>query len=231
MMRKRYAAEALGTFIIVFAPVAVSAQGGSLGIAAAVSGLSVLAAIYALGPISAAHFNPAVTLGFVAAGRFPARYILPYWGSQFAGAILAAAFAALLFGPGYGAHVPSAMAVRNIGTEFILSFLLMLVIIAVATDRRVGGTAPALAIGFTVVTCVLIGGPITGGSMNPARSLGPALFAGGPALASLGLYLLVPPLGAVMAAKVYEALRIAPEHAGGAPNELLEALEAIPAPK
>lgn len=231
MMVKRYAAEALGTFFIVFAPVAVSAQGGSLGIAATVSGLAVLAMIYALGPISAAHFNPAVTLGFAVAGRFPTRYILPYWASQCAGAILAAAFAALLFGPGFGAHVPSAAMGRNVGTEFILSFLLMLVIIAVATDRRVSSTVPAIAIGLTVVTCVLIGGPVTGGSMNPARSLGPALFAGGPALNHLGLYLLVPPLGAVAAAKVYEALRLSPEHAGGAPNELLEALEAIPASK
>lgn len=213
MMRKRYAAEALGTFTIVFAPVAASANASSLGVAATVSGLSVLAMIYALGPISAAHFNPAVTLGFAAAGRFPTRYVLPYCLSQFTGAILAAAIAALLFGPGFGTHVPSAHLLRNVGMEFLLSFFLMLVIIAVATDRRVSSTTPGIAIGLTVVTGVFLGGPITGGSMNPARSLAPALFAGGPALTNLWLYLLIPPLGAIAAAKLYEAIRLEPEHA------------------
>ena len=227
-MAKRYGAEFLGTFAIVFSPVAVSAAGGNLVAAALVSGLSVMGMIYALGPISAAHFNPAVTLGFAAAGRFPGRQIWPYVIAQVGGAILAAAIAALLFGPGHGAHVPaSANVLRNAGTELLLSFFLMLVIIAVATDRRVSSTVPALAIGFTVVSGVFIGGPITGGSMNPARSLGPALFAGGAALANLWLYLVVPPIGAVLAARVYEALRLHPEHATGAPNELLEALRAL----
>jgi len=228
MMAKRYAAECLGTFGIVFAPVAMSANGGDLLTSALVSGLAVLAMIYALGPISAAHFNPAVTLGFAAAGRFPARYVLPYWLCQMAGAIIAAATGALLFGPGHGAHVPtSAMVLRNVGTELLLSFFLMLVIIAVATDRRVSSTVPALAIGLTVVFCVLIGGPVTGGSMNPARSFGPALFAGGAAISNLWLYLIVPPIGAVIAAKTYESLRLHTEHAIGAPNELLGALEEI----
>lgn len=228
MMAKRYAAELLGTFVIVFSPVAVSASGGDLNVAAFVSGLSVLSMIYALGPISAAHFNPAVTLGFAASGRFPRRYIAPYIAAQIVGGILAAGAAALLFGPGYGAHIPaSANLLRNVGTELLLSFFLMLVIVAVATDRRVSSTAPAVAIGFTVVSCVFIGGPITGGSMNPARSLGPALFKGGAALSNAWLYLLVPPIGAILAARLYEALRLAPEHATGAPNELLTALEAV----
>jgi MIP family channel proteins len=228
MMVKRYGAECLGTFTIVFAPVAVSANGGNLLASALVSGLAVLAMIYALGPISAAHFNPAVTLGFAAAGRFPARYVLPYWLCQMGGATLAAAAAALLFGPGHGAHVPaSALVLRNVGTELLLSFFLMLVIIAVATDRRVSSTVPALAIGLTVVFCVLVGGPVTGGSMNPARSFGPALFAGGSALSNLWLYLAVPPIGAVLAARIYEALRLDPEHATGAPNEMFAALEDV----
>lgn len=228
MMGKRYGAEFLGTFTIVFSPVAVSASGGNLVTAALVSGLSVLGMIYALGPISAAHFNPAVTLGFWAARRFPGRYAVPYVAAQLGGAILAAAASALLFGPGYGAHVPATASVlRNVGTELLLSFFLMLVIIAVATDRRVSSTAPALAIGLTVVSCVFIGGPVTGGSMNPARSLGPALFAGGAALSNLWIYLVAPPIGAVLAARVYEALRMHPEHATGAPNELLEALTAV----
>lgn len=228
MTWKRYAAELLGTFAIVFFPVTASANGAGLEVAALVSGLSVMAMIYALGPISAAHFNPAVTLGFAAARRFPWRHVGAYCLCQFLGAILAAVFASLLYGAGHGAHIPAGdVLVRNVGTELVLSFVLMLVIIAVATDKRVSSTVPALAIGLTVVACVLVGGPITGGSMNPARSLGPALFAGSAALQHVWLYLVVPPIGAVLAACTYEGLRIHSEEAKGAPNELLEALQAI----
>jgi len=234
-MIKRYVAEFIGTFVIVFAPVALSAAShtpggdGTLLSAALISGLAVLAMIYALGPISAAHFNPAVTLGFAVVRKFPAKYVAPYWISQFFGAITAAGLVALMFGPGFGAHVPSdpSLIVRNILTEVTISFILMLVIIAVATDKRVSSAVPALAIGFTVVVGVLIGGPITGGSMNPARSLGPALFAGGSALSNYWLYFAAPPVGAVIAAWVYELIRMDKEHAVGAPNELLEALEDI----
>jgi glycerol uptake facilitator-like aquaporin len=138
---------------------------------------------------------------------------------------LAAAFCTLLFGAGHGVHIPTGTLLQTVGTEFVLTFLLMLVIIAVATDNRVNNTVPAIAIGATVVLCVLIGGPVTGGSMNPARSLGPALFAGGPALANVWLYLSVPPLGAIAAAWLYEAIRIGHTHAVGAPRELLETLD------
>lgn len=231
MIAKRYAAEAVGTFGIVFAPVALSATAefpsGASGLLASalVSGLSVLAMIYALGPVSAAHFNPAVTLGFAATKRFPWRFVPGYIACQFAGALIAASLVALMFGTGHGVHIPAGTLLQNVGTELVLTFFLMLVIIAVATDRRVSSTAPAIAIGLTVVFCVLIGGPITGGSMNPARSLGPALVSGGQALSKVGLYLLVPPIGAVLAALLYEALRIDREDAVGAPNELLAALE------
>ncbi len=233
-MARRGVAEFIGTFGIVFAPVALSATGkmgggdGGLMAAAWVSGLAVLAMIYALGPISAAHYNPAVTLGFAVAGRFPWRGVLTYWAAQVAGSIAAAGVARLLFsGGGHGAHVPAPGPIaRAVGIEALLTFFLMLVIIAVATDKRVNGAVPGLAIGLTVVFNVLIGGPITGGSMNPARSLGPALFAGGAALASFWVYLVGPALGAVAAARVYELLRGGQEeHAQGAPNELFEALE------
>lgn len=232
-MAKRYGAEAVGTFGIVFAPVALSATGslpnGASGLfaAALVSGLSVLAMVYALGPVSAAHFNPAVTLGFASAGRFPWRFVPAYVACQLAGALLAAGLAAVLFGQRHGVHIPTGTLLQNVGTEFVLSFFLMLVIIAVATDRRVSWTAPAIAIGLTVVFCVLIGGPVTGGSMNPARSLGPALVYGGEALTKVWLYLLVPPVGAVFAARVYEALRIDRAAAVGAPNEVFEALRDV----
>jgi len=234
-MLKRYAAEAIGTFVIVFAPVALSASGKlaggdtSLLAAALVSGLAVLAAIYSLGPISAAHFNPAVSIAFALAKRFPWRFVGPYVGAQLVGAVLAAGAVAVLFGPGAGAHVPAhpELVFRNLGTEIVLSFFLMLVIIAVATDKRISGTVPAIAIGFTVIFDVLVGGPVTGGSMNPARSFGPALFAGGAALSQYWLYLVGPCVGAAAGALIFEAIRLEKDHSKGAPNELLEALEEI----
>ncbi len=233
-MMRRYLAEFIGTFGIVFAPVALVAsgkmRGGDSGLLAAawVSGLAVLAMIYALGHISAAHFNPAVTLGFAVAGRFPWRYVLSYWIAQLTGGTMAAALVALLFGGGYGAHVPAPGPIaRSVGMEAVLTFFLMLVIISVATDKRVNGAVPGLAIGLTVVFGVLIGGPVTGGSMNPARSLGPALFAGGAALANYWIYVVGPALGAVVAARAYEAIRGSEEHAQGAPNDLFLALERV----
>ena len=232
-MPRRYLAEFIGTFGIVFAPVALSATGrlpggdGGLLAAALVSGLAVLAMIYALGHISAAHFNPAVTLGFAVAGRFPWRYVLPYVLAEFSGGVAAAALSALLFGPGFGAHVPAGPLPRAVSVEMVLTFLLMLVIIAVATDRRANGAVPGLAIGLTVVFAVLIGGPVAGGSMNPARSLGPSVFAGGAALSHYWVYVVGPVAGAVIAARFYEAIRGGEEHAQGAPNDLYAALREI----
>ena len=232
-MVRRYAAEFVGTFGIVFTPVALSASShfasGAAGLlpAALASGLAVLAMIYALGHISAAHFNPAVTLGFAVAGRFPVRYVLPYWVSQFLGGIAAAGTVALLFGSGFGTHIPHGSLLRAVAVESVLTFLLMLVIIAVATDRRVHGAITGIAIGLTVVFDVLIGGPITGGSMNPARSLGPDLFAGASAMAHYWVYVVGPMLGAVIAARVYELLRGGEDHAQGAPNDVYAALAAI----
>lgn len=225
-LTRRCLAEFAGAFGIVFAPVALAGAAAfpgaetSLMAAAWTSGLAVLAMIYALGHLSGAHFNPAVTLAFTAAGRFPAREVLPYVAAQLGGGIAAAAAGALLYGPGHGAQAPTAAWPVALGTEVCLTFLLMLVISAVATDRRAHGAVPGLAIGSTVVFAVLIGGPVTGGSMNPARALGPALFAGGPALGGYWIYVLGPVLGAVAAARLYELLRGGEEHARGAPDEL-----------
>lgn len=217
------AAEAIGTFFIVFSPLAWSAgqQGGLLG-AALVSGLAVTAMIAAFGAISAAHFNPAVTLGFAAARRFPVRAVIPYIASQLAGALCAAVIAGWMFSPGIGAHIPKELAadVKNVGIEILITAALMLVIMAVATDRRAKGAVAPLAIGLTVVTGVLVAGEITGGSMNPARSLAPALFHTGYPLAKIWVYIVGPIVGAVLAAIVYETIRLEPEFAKSAPEGL-----------
>ena len=233
-MMRRYLAEFIGTFCIVFAPVALSATGkfagGDSGLMAAawVSGLAVLAMIYALGHISAAHFNPAVTLAFAVARRFPWRCVLPYWIAEFLGGLMAAALAAVLFGGGHGVHIPaSGSLLRAAAVEAVLTFFLMLVIIAVATDKRVNGAIPGMAIGLTVVFDVLIGGPVTGGSMNPARSLGPARFGGAAPLAVYWVYAVGPIIGAVAASLLYESIRGGEIHAMGAPNDICEALQKI----
>src|SRR5688500_6812031 len=140
-MARRCLAEFGGTFCIVFCPVALAATGklqngdSSLLASALVSGLSVLAMIYAVGHISAAHFNPAVTLGFAVAGRFPWRFIFHYWTAQFAGALAASVAVWLLFGRGHGTHTPAGSLSQSFALEAILTFFLMFVIIAVATDR------------------------------------------------------------------------------------------------
>jgi len=224
---QRYLAEFLGTFALVFAGcgaiVANTLSGGAVthvGIALTF-GAVVAVMVYALGPISAAHFNPAVTLGFAAAGRFPWRRVPQYVAAQCAGAVLASALHGLLFGAvvaetaGYGATRPAVPLPAAAALEVTLTFLLMLVIAAVATDRRVPGAVPGLAIGLTVLLCSLFGGPATGCSMNPARSLGPALF--GNALGDLPLYLLAPPVGAMLAGRCYEFLRDGEAHAQSAP--------------
>ena len=233
-MIRRYTAEFVGTFAIVFAPVALSGTGALPGgdnnllAAALVSGFSVSAMVYALGSISAAHFNPAVTLGFALAGRFPFRFVLPYWAAQLAGGIAAAGLCAFLFGGGHGTHVPAnGDFVKAAVLEAVLTFFLMLVIMAVATDRRVDGAVPGLAIGLTVVFDVLIGGPVSGGSMNPARSFGPALFAGGAAWHYFPVYVAGPLIGAAIAARLYEALRPSHQHAQNAPNDLFAALQDV----
>lgn len=221
---KRYLAEFIGTFFIVFAPISVGATGTGPGllVAAIASGLPVLAMIYALGSISAAHFNPAVTFAFAVTKRFPWKYVAPYWVAQLLGSACAAGLSLALFASHHGTHIPSdpSNLIRNIGTEITISALLMFVIMSVATDKRVNGAIPAIAIGLTVVVGVLIGGPITGGSMNPARSFGPALFAGGTALANYWLYIVGPMIGATIAAILYEAVRLEPEHAKGAPDNI-----------
>jgi len=230
-MPRRCLAEFIGTFAIVFFGCGsiASMQGQEalakhIGVNAVFGGI-VAVMIYALGGISAAHFNPAVTLGFASAKRFPARYIPHYLAAQFGGAIFASLLHSLLF-PAlaaqvkYGATLPSLAPFNAAIVEVVLTCFLMLVIISVATDKRVNSAVPALAIGITVFLCGVFGGSLTGCSMNPARSLAPALFAGAPALSVIGVYFFAPVLGAIAGAKTFEALRTQEEFAQNAPADL-----------
>jgi aquaporin NIP len=179
---------------------------GQLGIAVAF-GLVIAAMVYALGHISGAHLNPAVSLAFALSRHFPRRLVGGYWAAQCLGALAAALLLRASLGDvaDVGATTPSGSDAQSFLWEVVLTFVLMLVIMAVATDTRAVGEAAALAIGGTVALDALVGGPVSGASMNPARSLGPALAAG--ELDALWIYLLAPPLGAALGALVYQLLR------------------------
>ncbi len=144
-----------------------------------VFGLVVAAMIYATGHISGAHINPAVTLAFALSRHFPWKWVAHYWSSQLMGAVAACLVLKALFGDvaNMGATLPSGSVWDSVIFEFILTFFLMFVIMAVATDTRAIGSSAAIAIGATVALEAIFGGPISGASMNPARSFGPALVA------------------------------------------------------
>lgn len=206
------AAEAIGTFALVFAgcgAIMVDAKTHELGhVGVALSfGLVIAAMIYALGHISGAHFNPAVTLAFALTRHFPPARVAPYWAAQVAGALIAAATLRGSLGDyaNLGATYPSGSNGQAFLWETILTLFLVLVIVAVATDTKAVGEAAALAIGTTVALDAMFGGPITGASMNPARSLAPGIVAGD--LESIWVYLAAPAVGAAMAALTYQTLR------------------------
>ena len=208
---RQYCAEAIGTFAIVVVGAGVGVANTQAGLteAALASGLTVMAMIYTFGHISGAHFNPAVTLAFALARHFPRRAVPGYLCGQLSGAIVGAALLRLIFGdavragvtlPGNKASVAQAAAI-----EMILSFFLMLVITAVATDTRAVGQAAAIAIGVTVICDILLGGTVSGASMNPARSFGPALVVG--EWRDQWLYWLCPIAGAALGALTYGVVR------------------------
>jgi len=179
---------------------------GQLGVAVAF-GLAITTMIYALGHVSGAHFNPAVSFGFALTRHFPWRSVGAYWAAQATGAISAAFLLRASLGDvaNVGATLPSGSDRQSFLWEVVLTFFLMLVVMAVATDTRAVGEAAALAVGGTVGLCALVGGPISGASMNPARSLGPALASG--ELGSLWIYLVAPLVGAALGAVAYQLLR------------------------
>ena len=160
-----------------------------------------------VGHISGGHFNPGVTLAFAASRHFPLKHVLPYWTAQFVAAIAAASVLRLIFGDvaNLGATQPSGSAVQSFSLELLLTFGLMFVIISVATDSRAVGQAAAIAIGATVGLEAMFGGPISGASMNTARSFGPALVSG--EFNALWLYFIAPPIGALLGAWTYQAIR------------------------
>jgi aquaporin NIP len=211
---RRAAAEAIGVFALVFAGcgaiVTEAEHPGSLGTVgvALVFGLVVMAMVYATGHLSGAHLNPAVTVAFVLSRHFPGREALAYVIAQLLGALAAVALLAAVW-PGQpgalGATLPTVGAGSAFAYETVLTAFLMFVIMAVATDARAVGAGAAIAIGGTVGLDALFGGPITGASMNPARSLGPALVTG--ELQDLWIYLTAPILGATIGTLAYQLIR------------------------
>ena len=225
-MYRKCLAEFIGTFWLVLGgcgSAVLAATFPDVGIGftgvALAFGLTVLTGAYARGPVSGGHFNPAVTVGLWAGGRFPARQIGPYILVQVAGAIAAAAVlyaiasgkpgfdaAAGFAANGYGAHSPGNYSLGSaLITEVVMTFMFVLIILGATHTRAPVGFA-GLAIGLALTLVHLISIPVTNTSVNPARSTGPALFAGSWALAQLWLFWLAPLLGGVLAGMLYRAV-------------------------
>ena len=236
-LMKRAVAEFIGTFWLVFGGCGSAVLAakfpntgiGFMGVALAF-GLTVLTMAYAVGHISGGHFNPAVTLGLYTARRIPAADVTPYIIAQVLGAI-AGAFVLYIIASGkagfsaaegfasngYGAHSPGGYSLLAcLVAEIVLTFMFLMIILGVTDRRAPQGFAP-LAIGLALTLIHLISIPVTNTSVNPARSTGPALFAGGWALSQLWLFWVAPLIGAVLAGLIYpvfsgETRRVAPGH-------------------
>ena len=210
---KRALAEGIGTFGLVFATAGANVVNElsdgritHLGVGI-VSGLIITAMIYAVGHISGAHFNPAVTVGFAVGRHFPMKEIPVYWAAQLLGGSVGALSLLGLFGKVgiMGGTVPRGSTLESFGFEIPLTFILMFVIMAVATDSRAQGAQAALAVGVTVGLNSIFGGPISGASMNPARSFGPALAAWN--WGDHWIYWTAPFVGAGLGAVAYNVVR------------------------
>lgn len=210
---KKYLAEFIGTFAVVFcgtgAIIINDITGGTIthpGIAITF-GLVVMTMIYALGDKSGAHFNPAVTIAFAVNKSFPAKQIAPYILSQLTGALLASTVLAVIFPASLslGATLPAGSDLQSFILEFILTFLLMLVIVAVAKGSKEQGLFAGIAIGSAVGLEAMFAGPISGASMNPARSLAPAIVSG--ELKQLWIYIIAPVSGALSGILFYKLIK------------------------
>ncbi len=205
---QKYLAEAIGTFALVFCGTGAIvineiSSGAVTHVGIAITfGLIVLAMIYTFGDVSGAHLNPAVTLGFWALRLFPTKALAPYIGSQIGGAFLASFLLHFLFpeSPHLGATLPRGSDGQSFVLEIVLTFLLMLVIIRVSQGAKETGWFAGIAIGGMVLLEAMFAGPICGASMNPARSLAPAVVSGN--IGHLWIYLTAPVLGALLAVLV-----------------------------
>lgn len=233
-MVAKLSAEFIGTFWLVLggcgsAVLAAAFPEVGIGLAgvALAFGLTVLTGVYALGPISGGHFNPAVSVGLWAGGRFPSAQLLPYIVVQVLGGVVAAAVLYVIASGqpgfsvadgfaanGYGEHSPGNYSLLSGAvTELVMTFMFLLVILGATHQRAPVGFA-GIAIGLALTLIHLISLPVTNTSVNPARSTGPALFVGGWALAQLWLFWVVPLIGAAIAGVLYKGLF---EREGGEP--------------
>ncbi len=213
-------AELVGTFILVFGGTAVAvgailsrptagAAYDSLAVALAF-GLALVAVVAAIGHVSGAHVNPAVTLGMASIGQFPWKSVPAYVGAQLVGAVLGAVGTWIAFGgPGRNeANLAATYPAQGVGDlqafvlEILITFILVFVVVSVATDSRAPAAIAPIAVGLALAVGVFIAGPVTGGAVNPVRALGPMLVAGD--LTSVWLYILGPIIGGVLAALLYE---------------------------
>lgn len=210
---KKYTAEFLGSFILVFcgtgaAIIDETTKGAVTHAGVAITfGLVVMALIYAIGDISGAHMNPAVTITFASAKLFPLRDVVPYIISQVTGALAASLVLKFLF-PGsltLGATLPAGMPMQSFVLEVLLSFMLMFVIFRVATGSKEQGLFAGTAIGAVVLLEAMFAGPISGASMNPARSLAPAIISGH--TEHLWIYISAPVLGMLLALPFYHLFK------------------------
>ena len=222
---KKYLAELVGTFVLVFggcgSAVLAGDKIGFLGVSFAF-GLSLLAMAYAIGPISGCHINPAVTVGLLIAKKFDAKDAAGYIGAQILGGILAAALLLVVakglpagYDPavggfaanGFGEHSPGGYSLAAaFVVEVVLTFFLVITVLG-STDIKAPVGFAGIPIGLVLVLIHLVGIPVTNTSVNPARSIGPAIFVGGWALSQLWLFIVAPLIGAVVAAGVYSAIR------------------------
>ncbi|MEO8150827.1 MAG: aquaporin [Bacteroidia bacterium] len=211
---KKYVAEFIGTFALVFCGTGAiiideQTHGAVTHIGVAITfGLIVLAMIYTFGETSGAHFNPAVTFGFAVAKLFPVKQIAPYITAQLAGAFLATLILKFLFpeNQNLGATIPAGSQMQSFILEFILTYFLMIVILNVSHGSKEVGVMAGIAIGAVVLLEAMFAGPVTGASMNPARSISPAVISGN--INTLWVYILAPITGAIAATLTWSFMKI-----------------------